>query len=305
MDKIIIGSRGSRLALAQTEEVRNKLKKLYPKLELCVKTIKTEGDIFKNKPLSGIEDKGFFIKEIEEALLKKEIDLAVHSAKDLPTDLSDRLTLTAITKRLDPHDCLITKSKKSLSELQEGAKIGTGSLRRSAQLLNYRNDFKIIDIRGNIDTRIEKLQGRKRNFKHKTPPLDAIVLSVCGLTRLSIKNINTTIIPFSIILPAAGQASLGIEIRKDDYKIRNLLKPINDLNSYYCVLAERSLLKEFGGGCRIPLGCLGTINGNKLKLQTRNLEDNGSMKIEVEIEGEKTEAIELGKKLADKLNEKR
>lgn len=263
--KIIIGTRGSELALAQTNMVIDKLRSLCPKLKTSLKIIKTTGDKFKKSTLG----KGIFTKEIEEALLKRKIDLAVHSVKDLPTELPKGLTLASVTKREDPHDCLITRDKKKLSELRKGARIGTGSLRRKAQLLNYRKDLEIVDIRGNITTRIKKLKD-----------LDGIVLSVCGLNRLGLKDLNVDIIPYSIMLPAAGQGALGIEARIDDKDILNLLKPINDPDSYLAIQAERTFLKELGGGCQVPIGCLATVIGDKVRLRVRIVSSDGTKKEE-------------------------
>ncbi len=305
MKKVIIGSRGSELALAQAEGIRSALKDLHPDCEFPIKIIKTEGDKLKDEPLTMIGGKGLFTKEIEEALINGEIDLAVHSMKDLPTDLPKGITLASITKREDPHDCLITKGKNRLSELRSKARIGTGSLRRRAQLLNYRSDFEIVDIRGNITTRIDKLFGKKDDFRYKTPPLDAIVLSVCGLNRLSLKkDLDIDVIPFELMLPAAGQGALGIETRDRDAEIRELLRPLDDLNSRLAISAERSLLEGLGGGCQISLGCVGEVEGKKLKLQARLLSKDGSKKIEDKIEGGKEEAVLLGKKLALLFREK-
>lgn len=276
--KIIIGTRGSELALSQTKEIVDRLKSVHPYLELFIKIIKTEGDKLKNEPLTRIGGKGIFTKEIEKALLKKEIDIAVHSAKDLPTDLPKELVIAAVIKRHDPHDCLITKDKEKLENLKKGARIGTGSLRRKTQLLNYRKDFNIVDIRGNITTRMKKLKD-----------LDGIILSVCGLNRLYGEKVPGTyfmdIIPYSIMLPAAGQGALGVETRKNDKNILNLLKPLNDLDSQLAVQAERSFLSKLGGGCQVPMGCLAAVNKNKIKLRVRI----GAT--EYELTGEKGESL--------------
>lgn len=304
MKKVIIGSRGSELALAQTEEVRSALKALHPDFGFSVRIIKTEGDRLKDEPLTRLGGKGIFTKEIEQALIDGKIDLAVHSMKDLPTDLPEEIALAAITKREDPHDCLIAKDKGRLSRLRRGARIGTGSLRRKAQLLNYRSDLEIVDIRGNITTRIDKLFGKRGDFKYKTPPLDAIVLSACGLDRLSLKDLDIDIISFELMLPAAGQGALGVETRKGDVKTIELTKPLNELNSRLAVIAERSLLEGLGGGCQIPLGCVGMVEDKKLKLEARILSNDGTKKIEGKVEGDKEEAVELGKALALLLRKK-
>lgn len=260
--KIIIGTRGSELALAQTREVAERLGAKFQ-----IKIIKTTGDKFK-KPTLG---KGIFTKELEEALLKGDIDLAVHSVKDLPTDLPKGLILAGVTKREDPHDCLITREKIGLKDLPKASRIGTGSLRRKAQLLNYRRDLEIVDIRGNITTRIKKLKD-----------MDGIVLSVCGLKRLGLKDLNIKVLPYSIMLPAAGQGALGIEAREGDKNILDILEPINDPESYRIIQAERSILKEMGGGCQVPIGCLGTVIRNKVKLKIRIVSEDGTKKEEWE-----------------------
>ncbi len=304
MRKVIIGSRGSELALTQAQEVRLKLKNFHPNCEFPIKIIKTEGDKLKDEPLTRIGGKGIFTKEIEEALLNGEIDLAVHSMKDLPTDLPEGMTLAAITKREDPRDCLIMKGKNELRKLREGARIGTGSLRRRAQLLNYRGDFEIVDIRGNITTRIDKLLGKRDDLEGKASALDAIVLSLCGLNRLSLKGLNIDIIPFELMLPAVGQGALGIEARENDVGAIELVKPLDDLDSRLAILAERSLLKELGSGCQVSIGCLGIVEGKMLKLEARILSRDGMKKIEDKVEGDKEGAVELGRKLALSLREK-
>lgn len=262
MEKIIIGTRGSDLALAQAEEVAKKLES-KPR----IKIIKTTGDKIK----TAVPGKGIFVKELEEALLKGETDIAVHSVKDLPTDLPKGLTLAAITKREDPHDCLITRNGENLDELPKGARIGTGSIRRKAQLLNYRKDLEIVGIRGNITTRIKKLNS-----------LDGIILSICGLNRLALTGLNIYTIPYSIMLPAAGQGALGIEARADDNDILDLLRPLNDPDSALVVHAERTVLTELGGGCQVPIGCLGTKNGDKVRVRVRVLSEDGTKREEWE-----------------------
>jgi len=201
--KLIIGSRCSQLALRQAEWVKDELKKLCPEGQFFIKEIKTRGDKILDVALAKIEGKGFFTKEIEESLLRGEIDLAVHSLKDLPTEMPSGLLIGAVTVRIKAHDVLVSKDGQGLSQLPEGARVGTSSLRRWAQLLKFRSDLQVVELRGNLNTRLRKL---------KETDLDAIVVAGAGLKRVGEESCITEIIPFSIILPAAGQGALGIEV---------------------------------------------------------------------------------------------
>ncbi|MBT7522700.1 MAG: hydroxymethylbilane synthase, partial [Nitrospina sp.] len=205
--KIIIGSRGSQLALWQANWVKSQLENLHGNADISIRVITTSGDKIKDVPLSKIGGKGLFVKEIEEALLAKEIDLAVHSMKDVPIEIPSQLEISIITKRENPLDALISKNGKKLADLPQGATIGTSSLRRSSQLLNYRNDFKIHPLRGNVDTRLKKVEEGK---------YDAILLASAGLNRLGWSNRITEEISHEIIIPAMGQGALGIETRLGD-----------------------------------------------------------------------------------------
>lgn len=294
MRKIIIGSRGSQLALIQTNEVTLQLKRLFPHIDITIKIIKTKGDKITSVPLSKIGGKGLFIKELEEALLRKEIDLAVHSMKDVPTELPPGLMIGAITKRLDVRDVLLSKDNKLLDELPPKAVIGTSSIRRKIQLLHYRNDLEIIDLRGNLDTRIKKLE---------LPFLDAIVVAAAGCIRANFESKITQFLPTKIILPPAGQGSLGIEIREDDLEIREIINNLNDEESYITISAERAFLKKLGGGCQIPIGVLGCIQNNILKLEGMTTSLDKQRIIRAEVEGKKEDAIKLGEILANKMKE--
>ena len=264
-----IGTRGSQLALFQSNWVRERLLQIHPDLQINLVKIKTTGDRIQNAPLAGIGGKGLFVKEIEEALIQKRIDIAVHSIKDIPTELPAGLHLSAVTKRENPRDVFISKDGASLKDLLQGAKIGTSSLRRQAQLLHFRGDFKMIPLRGNLDTRLKKL---------KTMDLDGIVLALAGVERLGLEERITEIIPTEISLPAVGQGALGIETRMDDEEIEERIQFLNDKDSWIAVSAERAFLGKLEGGCQVPIaafaqalrttlqidGLVGTIDGKRL-----------------------------------------
>ncbi len=267
--KISIGTRGSKLALWQAEWIQSELKRLYLGLEIELIKIKTTGDKILDVPLAQVGGKGLFVKEIEEALLRHEVDIAVHSMKDVPTEFPDGLHLAVICKREDPRDAVIlseklkVKSEKSnpplppfskggrggitkslIYELPNGARIGTSSLRRSCQLLNIRPDLRILQLRGNLDTRIRKLDEGQ---------FDAIILASAGVKRLGLQHRITEILPFEISLPAIGQGAIGIECRIDDEFVNNLVAPLNHLETFICVKAERAFLKRLEGGCQVPI----------------------------------------------------
>ena len=263
--KWIIGTRSSKLALRQTQIVLEKLQTMYPPYEFTVKTIKTTGDTVRNKPLHLIGGKGLFVKEIEEKLLSKEIDMAVHSVKDLPAELERHLFLGAVLKREDPRDAFISLNYNKLDEVKDGSKIGTSSLRRKAQILNQNNTLQVVPIRGNIETRLKKL---------KTDNLDGIILASAGIKRLGMENHISEIIPINIMIPSCGQGAIGVEIRKEKETMK-LLEPINDEQSFREVTIERALLGRIGGGCHLPLGIHTVITGNTVKLYISMGEDNG------------------------------
>ena len=244
-DKIVIGSRGSKLALIQANWVKSQLEKDNKEIEFTIEIIKTTGDKITDVPLSKIGSIGLFTKELEDALLDKKIDLVVHSAKDMATEIPDGLEIGAITKREDPRDALISKGNKSLKDLPQNAKLGTSSLRRKAQVLAYRPDLEILDLRGNLDTRLQKLE---------TGDLDAILVAMAGLTRLGCADKATEVIPYDIMLPAVGQGALCIEIRENDEQIKDLLKVVLHYDTRFAVMAERVLLHRLQGGCQIPIG---------------------------------------------------
>ena len=243
--KLVIGTRGSKLALWQANYIADCLMERYPGLAVTLEHMVTTGDKILDVPLAKIGGKGLFTKELETAMLKGDIDLAVHSLKDMPTVLPDGLTLAAITERAHPWDALVSPRYKTLAALPQGAKVGTSSLRRKAQLLHVRPDLMISDLRGNLDTRLKKLE---------TESLDAIVLAEAGLRRLGWDNLITEILPQTIMLPAVGQGALAIEARSDDKEVLELLAFLNHDATREAVTAERAFLNELEGGCQVPIG---------------------------------------------------
>lgn len=293
--QIVIGTRGSELALWQSNHVRDSLLKKYPRLNIDLHIIKTLGDKVLDSPLSKIGDKGLFTKEIENALLRKEIDLAVHSLKDLPTKLPNGLRIGAISEREDPRDVFIPHSKKkytTLNELPHSARIATGSLRRKAQLLHFRPDIQIVDIRGNLNTRIKKLD---------ESDWDGIILAGAGVRRLGWDSRISQLIPYEIILPAVGQGALAIEVREDDESILDILKPLQDMPTTRAVLGERALLRHLEGGCQIPIGALGTVDSDSFTLTAVIGSLNGKKIIRGSISGKPQDSERLGAELAQKL----
>lgn len=292
---IKVGSRRSNLAMWQSKHVISLLKEENPEYTFELIPISTKGDKMLDVALSKIGDKGLFTKELEVALLDNRIDFAVHSMKDIPTALPDGLAISAITKRHDASDILISKNKVLFKDLPEGAKIGTSSLRRRSQILNKRPDLNLQDIRGNINTRLKKME---------TENFDAIVLAAAGAERLGWHDIITEKIDFDILLPAVGQGALGIETRENDEEIFELLSTINHAETNSCVTAERALLRFLEGGCQIPIGAHATINENKLYLEAMVASLDGTVMIRGDIEGNVEDAAELGISLAKQLKEK-
>jgi hydroxymethylbilane synthase len=291
MKSIRIGTRGSRLALAQTAWVKGKLEEKFPDARIETILIKTSGDRFLEASVQAIGGKGIFTKEIEDALLRHEIDIAVHSMKDLPTDLSAGLIVAAVPHREDPRDVLVSTGAKRLSDLSAGAKIGTGSLRRRAQLLYYRRDLIVMPIRGNVDTRLKKLdQGE----------CDGLVMAAAGLKRIDREERIAEYISNDVCLGAAGQGALGLESREND-SIREQLSFLHDAATFAEVTAERSFLNRLGGGCHVPVGARGVADGEKFKLLGVVANPDGSSLFRGETSGCVAHAEELGRELAARL----
>ena len=292
---LTIGTRGSQLALYQANWVREKLLEAYPHLKVTLIKIKTTGDKIQDAPLAKIGGKGLFVKEIEEALIERRIDLAVHSIKDVPTELPEGLHLSAITKREDPRDVLISKHGVPLRNFPQGAKIGTSSLRRQAQLLHFRSDFEMIPLRGNLDTRLKKLTMMS---------LDGIIVACAGVKRLGLEERITEIIPPEISVPAIGQGALGIETRMGDKEIEERIRFLNDPPSAVAISAERAFLKKLGGGCQVPIAAFGQIVGSTLQIDGMVGTIDGKKLIRHHIEGSIEEAESLGIELANILLDK-
>jgi len=285
-----IGTRGSPLALSQANWVKEKLTHAYPDLNVTLIKIKTTGDKIQDAPLTKIGGKGLFVKEIEEALIQRKIDLAVHSIKDVPTEFPKGLHLSVITKREDPRDVFISKEERLLKDLPQKAKIGTSSLRRQAQLLHFRSDFELIPLRGNLDTRLKKL---------KTMDLDGIVLALAGVKRLGLEERITEIIPPEISLPAVGQGALGIETRQGDKKVEEQIQFLNDQDSWIAVSAERAFLKKLEGGCQVPIAAFARISGATLHIDGLVGTIDGKRLIRHHRVGSIEEADSLGIELAE------
>lgn len=255
--EIIIGTRSSPLALWQAEYTKEELSRRFPDLTITLKLVKTTGDVLLDSPLSKIGDMGLFTKDIEKHLLIGEIDLAVHSLKDVPTETPEGLVITSFTEREDTRDVIISKSGKGLKNLPKNAKMATSSLRRMSQLLNIRPDLEIQDIRGNLNTRFKKFDEGE---------FDAMMLAYAGVYRLKFSDRITEILPHDTMLPAVGQGALGIETRMDDAETRKIVRGLNHNNTEICCRAERALLRRLLGGCQIPIGSYGSYDNGTLKL---------------------------------------
>ena len=288
--KLVVGTRGSNLALVQTNWVVDQLKKENPGVEFEVKIIKTNGDLIKDLPLDKIGDKGLFVKEIEKSLLDGEIDMAVHSMKDMPSYLPEGLKFAHSPKREDPRDALIFKEGyKSLDDLPQGARIGTGSKRRKYQLLKHRPDLEIVPIRGNIETRIKKIETEK---------LDGVVLAASGLRRAGLDDKIDYYIPTDIMLPAPAQGILALEIREDDKETEKIIDSIKDDITKIQIDAERGFLIGVNGSCHIPMGAYCEIEGEKITL-TGLYGDGEGKKIVVQSQvGTLADAPKIGYELA-------
>ena len=296
MRKIIIGTRGSRLALIQAQMVEAAILKAFPDCSFELKTIKTTGDIITDIPLEKIGDKGVFIKELENALLAGEIDLAVHSMKDMPTALPPGLMIGAIMARELPWDVLITAGKgKTLAAMAPGALIGSSSLRRRAQLLHHYPHLDIQSVRGNLDTRYKKLE--KGDY-------DGIILAYAGVVRMGWSNRISEVISGEICLPAVGQGAIGVETREGDSELNAMIAELNCSETSAAVKAERSFLKELEGGCQVPIGALAEIGDGELLLKGMVASLDGKLIFRGEEKGLPQNAETIGRALAGKLLQK-
>lgn len=278
MDHTIrIGTRGSQLALWQAHHISDRLREAHPGLVVELEVIKTSGDRIQDRALYEVGGKGLFVKEIEDALLERRVDLAVHSMKDVPGALPEGLVLAAMPRRADPYDALLSVKHASLSDLPQGARVGTTSLRRRFQLARLRPDLDIISLRGNVDTRLRKL--REGEF-------DAILLAVSGLTRLGWADAITQVLSPPDFLPAIGQGALGLEIRQDDDRARALLEPLRHPETERCVSAERGVLARLEGGCHLPIAAFAQVlDDGSLTLSARLGTPDGAQVLEASAQG--------------------
>lgn len=289
---IIIGTRGSPLALRQSTWVKETLAEAHPQLRFDLEIIKTTGDKILDCPLSAIGGKGLFVKEIEEALLSGRIDLAVHSMKDMPGDLPEGLMIGAVPVREDPRDVFISRDHRLLKDIPNRKKIGTSSLRRKAQLLHQRPDLEIVSLRGNLDTRIKKIE---------TEGLAGIILAAAGIHRMGLQDRISQYLEFEISLPAVGQGALALEIREADLRLKTLLNVINHQATALCTQAERSFLHRLQGGCQVPIAGHAWIKGERIIMKGLIADLNGEDLYTDRIEGPLTESGALGFRLAERL----
>ena len=307
---LIIGTRGSPLAVWQAEHVAARLGETCPGLSVQLERIRTTGDRILDVPLAQVGGKALFVKEIEEALLAGRVDLAVHSMKDVPTDLPEGLTIAAIPQREDPADVLISREGRRLADLPRGARMGTSSLRRQSQLLQHRPDLVVVGLRGNLDTRIRKLGSEG---------LDAIVLAAAGVKRLGLDRLVTEALPPDVVLPAVGQGALGIEIREPqggrgaggqggreggESRVAELVKALDHADTHTAVRAERAMLRRLGGGCQVPIAALASVEGTALLLRGLIASTDGATVIRGEARGAAADPDAVGHGLAVELLER-
>ena len=289
---IKIGTRGSALALVQANWVKDKLSKQFPDLTIELEIIQTKGDKILDVPLANVGGKGLFVKEIEEAVLDGRAHLAVHSIKDVPAEFPEGLGIVAVAEREDFRDVLVSRDGLKLDELPSGARIGTSSLRRRAQLLNRRPDLKIESIRGNVETRLSKIV---------TENLDGVILAAAGLNRLGLAHKITQHLEPGVMLPAIGQGALGLETRMDDKVVLDIISFLDHRDTAVCVKAERAFLERLEGGCHVPIAALGVLKKDRLQLTGLVADPDGRKCLRDRLEAEPEEAEELGKSLAEEL----
>lgn len=290
---LVLGTRGSKLALWQANYIAGRLKKLAG-IDVAITKIKTSGDMILDAPLAKIGGKGLFVKEIEEALLAGDIDLAVHSMKDVPTELPEGLFIGAMTEREDPRDVLVSRGDVELDELPRGSRIGTSSLRRRAQLAKHRPDLEFGDLRGNLDTRLRRIEEGR---------YDATILAAAGIDRMGWSDRIAQRIDSSIMVSAVGQGAIGVEIRKDDMFMIELCGRLTHLATALVVRAERRLMKRLEGGCQVPIGALGTLEDNTLTLTAVVASLDGTEVLRDIVSGPSSEPEVLGDELSEKLLE--
>jgi len=292
--RILVGTRGSQLALAQTNQVIEELKRAVPRLKCEVVPIRTKGDNMHELDTS-VEGKGIFTKEIEEALIQGRVDIAVHSMKDLSVDLSANVTIAAVPKRGNPHDVLVSREKRRFSQLPSGARVGTSSPRRKAQLLAARGDLEIVDIHGNVDTRFRKLA---------SGAYDAIVVAAAGLERLHLDRNATEVLPTNLMLPAVGQGALAVQSRKGNQEITELVIKIDHPITRSEIEAERAFAKKLGANCRTPIAAYARSASSKLTIEGMVSSPNGRMLIRGRLTSINPDSSQIGEELAKNLLDK-
>lgn len=293
MQKLVrLGTRKSMLALTQSTMIKNAIEKQYPETTVELVKIVTKGDKILDVPLAKVGGKGLFVKEIEEAMIRNEIDIAVHSMKDVPSELPDELHIGIVTKREDPRDAFLSNEYKSVMELPQGAKVGTSSLRRRAQLANLRPDLIIDDLRGNLDTRIRKLDDKV---------YDAIILATAGLNRMQWSDRITSFFSEVEMLPAVAQGAVGIELRKADQELLEGLMFLDDRDTTIAVTGERAFLHRLEGGCQVPIAAFGTVDGDSITLTGLVASVDGKTVYKKEVSGSVADAATLGVQLAEDL----
>lgn len=278
--------------MVQAESIAHRIQKRYPDLSIGIVTIKTKGDKLQDIALVKIGGKGVFVKEIEDALLRGDIDIAVHSMKDVPVDLPDELEIGAVPQREDARDVLVAKDRRKIENLPAGARIGTGSLRRTIQLKRFLPDIEVVPIRGNLDTRIRKIA---------TEDLDGIIVAAAGMKRMGLAKEISQYIPIEWMIPSAGQGVLGIEVRKDDEEAKDIVAFLNHEDTMTNLTAERTYLKCLGGGCQVPIGALCTRQGERLILRGCLGSMDGGIIISEEVRGFREEAEAMGRTLAENI----
>ena len=292
MKKIIIGARGSKLSLAYVLKVKNLILESSKDIDIHIKTIKTSGDIHQKIKLSEIGGKNLFCKEIEENLIENNIDIAVHSLKDMESAEHKDLMIVAFIKRNDPRDTLVSNKIKKLSELNTNIVIGSSSRRRELQLKKINKNISVVNLRGNIDTRIQKVEEKK---------LDAIILAAAGIKSLNLENKISLTFETNEMLPAVGQGIIAVQCRKKDKSIYDIIKKINDTETSLCAIAERKMLQTIGGDCETAVGGLAEIHNNNLKLKAQLFADLGNESFEHELIGRDVDAYYIGKVVGEKL----
>jgi len=289
---LLIGTRGSRLARIQAETVREMLSSLHPDRAWLLREIRSEGDVRRQASLASIGGRGVFVKALEDKLLAGEIDLAVHSLKDMPTRLATGLKIGAVLPREDVRDALISRGGPTLDDLPTGAVVGSGSARRRAQLLAYRSDLVVQDVRGNVDTRLRKLSGGG---------YDAMILAAAALIRLQRTSVISQWLPLTLMLPAVGQGALAVEVRESDEEVRTLIQPLNHSPTERAVSAERAFLSALGGGCTVPVAAHAAVADGRLDIEGLVANLNGRKVIRDSLSGSPLQAEDIGRRLANRL----